>query len=71
METSPEFDIFMGLFQGFMLAILLVVPFWVTFKKAGLSPWHSLWLFVPFFGFFISLAMLGLSSWKLEERGAQ
>ncbi|MDR9500022.1 MAG: hypothetical protein RI556_12665 [Hydrogenovibrio sp.] len=60
-------EVVKGFIQGFFLALIMVVPFWVSFKKAGLSPWHALWLFIPFFGFLIALGVLALSDWKLEK----
>lgn len=69
MNANPEFEVFMLLIKGFMLAILLVVPFWVAFRKAGLSPWHSLWMFVPLFGLLITLGVLSLSRWDVEKGG--
>ncbi|WP_052501644.1 hypothetical protein [Thiomicrospira microaerophila] len=71
METTPELEVFMGLMKGFMLAVLLMVPFWVAFKRAGLSPWNALWLFIPFFGLLVALGVLALSSWDVEKGVAE
>jgi hypothetical protein len=67
MENSAN-DVVIGFIQSLGLAILLFIPFWLSFKKAGLSVWNSLWLFIPFFGFLIALGVLALSDWNVEKR---
>ena len=43
--------------------ILLVIPFWQIFKKAGMPPPLSLLMIVPLVGF-VMLYVLAFSTWK-------
>ncbi len=49
---------------GALMAVVFVVPLWVSFKKAGLSPALSLLLFVPF-GLVIVLYLLAFLRWRV------
>ena len=50
------------LFLGF--AVLIIIPYWFIWKKAGFSPWFSLLMFVPLLNF-IMLYVLAFSQWKV------
>jgi hypothetical protein len=55
--------IFMPFFMlGF--AILMIIPYWFIWKKAGFSPWFSLLMFIPLVNF-IMLYVLAFSEWKV------
>ncbi len=45
-----------------LLAIFAIVPFWLICKKAGLSPWLSLIMIVPF-GAFVLPFVLAFIDW--------
>jgi hypothetical protein len=44
--------------------VLIVIPYWMIWKKAGFSPWLSLLMFVPLANF-IMLYVLAFSEWKV------
>ena len=52
---------------SFFLALVLIVPMWRIFDRAGLNPYLSLILFVPFFGLLIVLLMLAFTGWPNTE----
>lgn len=58
----------MDLLLGFVLVVLLVVPIWKIFSKAGLNPLLSLLLFVPLAGVFIVTLLLAFMKWPAVER---
>jgi hypothetical protein len=45
-------------------AVLMVIPYWFIWKKAGFSPWFSLLMFVPLVNF-IMIYVLAFSEWKV------
>jgi hypothetical protein len=45
-------------------AALIIIPFWMIWKKAGFSPWMSLLMCVPLVGV-IMLYVLAFSQWKV------
>jgi hypothetical protein len=47
-----------------IIMILVVIPYWFIWKKAGFSPWLSLLMFVPAVNF-IMLYVLAFSEWKV------
>lgn len=44
--------------------ILIFIPYWFIFKKAGFTPWLSLLMFVPL-GNIVMLYVLAFSRWKV------
>jgi hypothetical protein len=46
------------------IAVLIVIPYWFIWKKAGFSPWFSLLMFIPAVNF-IMLYVLAFSQWKV------
>ena len=61
---------FMELFLDVLFSALLVIPAWKVFARAGLSPYFSGLVFVPFIGFMLVIAILAFMPWKkqiLEE----
>ncbi|VAW82502.1 hypothetical protein MNBD_GAMMA13-214 [hydrothermal vent metagenome] len=53
----------MEFINAFVLGIILVIPVWVIYKKSGLHPALSLFLFVPIIGLLIVYLILALSEW--------
>jgi hypothetical protein len=45
-------------------AIIMIIPYWFIWKKAGFSPWLSLLIFLPVINL-ISLYVLAFSDWKV------
>jgi len=53
---------FAGVFSlGF--AVLVIIPVWRIYQRAGLPPAWSLSLFLPWIGPLIALGILALSTW--------
>lgn len=44
--------------------VIMLIPYWMIFKKAGFSPWLSILMFVPLVNF-IMLYVLAFSEWKV------
>jgi len=49
---------------GLIATVILVIPFWFIFKKAGFSPWLSVLTFVPLANIII-LYVVAFSEWKV------
>jgi len=47
-----------------VVTLIVLIPYWVIFRKAGFSPWLSLLMFVPL-GNIIMLYVLAFSEWKV------
>lgn len=45
--------------------VLIIIPFWFAFKKAGLSPWLSLLTLIPGIGFLLTLYILAFARWRV------
>jgi hypothetical protein len=64
---------FEGLFQPIHLLLLAVVglvvliPYWQIFKKAGFSPWLALLTMIPFVGVF-PLYYLAFAKWPTNSK---
>lgn len=48
----------------FLVSIFFMVPFWRIYQRAGLNPYLTLLLFLPF-GFLITGIILAASKWKV------
>jgi len=53
-----------GIIAAFLLHALVVIPVWRIFRRAGFSPWWSLTVFIPIFGWLIAVGILAWSDWK-------
>jgi hypothetical protein len=51
-------------FLGLACVILLLIPYWFIWKKAGFSPWFSLLMLIPLVNL-IMLYVLAFSEWKV------
>ncbi len=47
-----------------IVTAIVLIPYWVIFRKAGFTPWLSLLMFVPL-GNIIMLYVLAFSQWKV------
>ena len=54
---------FFGFF-GVFISILMIIPYWFIFKKAGFSPFLALLMFVPLINI-IMLYFLAFSHWNV------
>jgi hypothetical protein len=61
METHDELG------AAVALAVLLVIPVWRIFRRAGLHPALSLLLFIPGLGVLIVSVVLAFSRWPAVE----
>lgn len=43
---------------------VMIIPYWMIWKKAGFSPWFSLLMFVPMVNL-VMLYVLAFSEWKV------
>jgi hypothetical protein len=49
---------------GFVVLVIIAIPFWFICKKAGMSPWLSLLWLVPFGGLILSY-VLAFADWNV------
>jgi Zn-dependent protease with chaperone function len=59
MAMVPMFMLF-----GLISIVIVIIPFWVIFKKAGMSPFLSLLMLIPIAGV-VMLYVLAFSQWKV------
>jgi hypothetical protein len=63
MELFQPWHIFIVLFFSSIWGVVLVIPFWQIFKKAGKSPALSLLMLIPFVNLIV-LYVLAFSRWN-------
>ena len=57
-----------GPIMGLIVAVVIIIPFWMIFSKAGHSKWLSLLMVVPLVNI-IALYFLAFSTWpSLQKR---
>ncbi|MEM4245624.1 MAG: hypothetical protein QXR60_05480 [Candidatus Nanoarchaeia archaeon] len=61
-----RYDPIISLIPLFGMGILLVIPHWFIFKKAGYSGWRSLTILVPFLNI-LMIWLLGFSEWPVQK----
>ncbi len=49
---------------GLIMIVIVMIPYWFIWKKAGFSPWLSLLMFVPLLNL-VMLYVLAFSEWKV------
>ena len=64
MDTSIVSD----LIQGFIAALIMIVPLWKIHEKAGFNPGLSLIVFLPGFGLLISPLILAFAPWPTLKK---
>jgi hypothetical protein len=52
------------MFFGLIFSVIMVIPYWFIFKKAGFSPWLALLMFVPLANIII-IYVVAFSEWKV------
>lgn len=65
METqAPQLSLLPLIVFTLFSTVLLIVPTWIAFKKAGKHPALSLFLLIPFpLGLWIVMSVLAFSKW--------
>lgn len=53
---------------GMIASVVLVIPYWFIFKKAGFSQWLAILMFVPVANVII-LYVVAFSQWKVAPVG--
>ncbi|MBK1667444.1 hypothetical protein CKO28_05290 [Rhodovibrio sodomensis] len=62
-----------GMAPGFSIAVtlgfslLLIYPFWRIYRRAGLNPWFSLLVLLPYVGLPAAAGILAFQSWPNGE----
>ncbi len=54
-----------GLIMCLIIVVLIILPFWFIFSKAGYSKWLSLLMVVPIVNI-VMLYFLAFSTWRSE-----
>jgi hypothetical protein len=52
-----------GLLYHLVVALLVIFPCWKIFRRVGLNPALTLFIFVPGLGWWIAGAILAFSNW--------
>jgi len=65
-HTMHMFAAMMAIFPIFFLVLIVVlmIPYWFIWKKAGFSPWLSLLMLLPVLNI-IMLYVLAFSEWRV------
>ncbi len=61
----------MSVILWFFSVILIVIPFWVSMKKAGMNPALSLICFIPFIGILVVLFVFAFAKWPAAREEAR
>ena len=48
-------------------SLLLIYPFWRIYRRAGLNPWYSLLVLLPYLGLPAAAAILAFQTWPNGE----
>ena len=68
MQMMSDMSMQMGPFELIMsliIVVLIILPFWFIFSKAGYSKWLSLLMVVPIVNI-VMLYFLAFSTWRSE-----
>ncbi len=61
-QLGAMFGIFM--IFGLVMFVVMIIPYWFIFKKAGFSPWLTLLMIVPLANIII-LYVVAFSQWRV------
>ena len=71
MNTLGETELLLICFVVLIFAVVILIPYWKIFGKAGFSPWLCLLMVVPLVNI-VMLYFLGFSDWPSHrEKKAQ
>ncbi len=65
MQVGP-FGLIMGLIMCLIIMVLIILPYWFIFSKAGYSKWLSLLMGVPIVSI-VMLYFLAFSTWPSQR----
>ncbi len=66
MNDMPMYMGSFGLFMWLIMAVVIILPFWFIFSKAGYSGWLSLLIVVPIINI-VTLYFLAFSTWPSQR----
>ncbi len=66
MSDMPMYMGSFGLFMWLIMAVIIILPFWFIFSKAGYSGWLSLLIVVPIINI-VTLYFLAFSTWPSQR----
>lgn len=55
---------------GLIMLVIIMIPYWMIWKKAGFSPWLSLLMLLPLVNL-VMLYVLAFSEWKVVPAPSQ
>ncbi|MBW7852100.1 MAG: hypothetical protein H3C38_16515 [Rhodospirillales bacterium] len=55
------------LWWWFWVSVLVVIPLWRVFRRAGFNPAWSLIVLIPWVGGPVALAILALAPWPVQD----
>ncbi len=66
MNDMPMYVGSFGLYMWLIMAVVIILPFWFIFSKAGYSGWLSLLIVVPIINI-VTLYFLAFSTWPSQR----
>ncbi len=66
MNDMPMYMGSFGIFMWLIMAVVIILPFWFIFSKAGYSGWLSLLMVVPIINI-VTLYFLAFSTWPSQR----
>jgi len=66
MSDMPMYMESFGLFMWLIMVVVIILPFWFIFSKAGYSGWLSLLMVVPIINI-VTLYFLAFSTWPTQR----
>jgi len=66
MNDMPMYVGSFGLYMWLIMAVVIILPFWFIFSKAGYSGWLSLLMVVPIINI-VTLYFLAFSTWPSQR----
>ena len=66
MSDMPMYVGSFGLYMWLIMAVVIILPFWFIFSKAGYSGWLSLLMVVPIINI-VTLYFLAFSTWPNQR----
>ena len=64
---GPGMDPSVGIAVTLGFSLLLIYPFWRIYTRAGLNPWFSLLVLLPYVGLPAAAAILAFQTWPNGE----
>ncbi len=64
MDTTTIIRIVAGIIVVFVMIPVVLIPYWMIFKKAGFSPWLSLLMIIPLVSLIV-LYVIAFAQWRV------